>query len=73
MIGRVLINALLLLLVPAVLVACSGHYESLDDRDLRQRHYQCQHATSLSAAELQICQNIQRECQRRARNGDYVC
>lgn len=70
---KIVKNAMLMLCLPVILAACSGAYESIDDRELRQRHYQCQHATSLSVAEIQICQNVLRECQRRARKGDYVC
>lgn len=73
MAGKLLLRAMLVLCLPLILSACSGAYDAIEDRDLRQRHYQCQHAISLSAAEIQICQNVLRECQRRARKGDYVC
>ncbi|MBE0481977.1 MAG: hypothetical protein IBX52_00620 [Bacterioplanes sp.] len=43
------------------------------DRELRQRHYQCRMAVNLSAAEIQVCQNVSRECDRRARKGHFAC
>ena len=55
------------------LTACSGGLEHISDRDLRMRYYECRHAVNKSAAELQVCQNIRRECERRAAQDNYVC
>jgi hypothetical protein len=56
-----------------VLTACSQGLSGVSDRELRQRHYDCQHDVNLSTAELQVCHNIRRECEKRAAAGNYVC
>mgnify|MGYP003624472900 CR=1 FL=1 len=55
------------------LAACGDVMGDLSDRDLRHRHYECQVATRSSAAELQVCANVKRECDRRAKSGHYAC
>lgn len=45
----------------------------LSDRELRHRNYECQMATNLGAAKLQVCANLKRECERRAKAGHYAC
>ncbi|MDK2779349.1 MAG: hypothetical protein KYX62_16985 [Pseudomonadota bacterium] len=56
-----------------MLTGCSSELESVSDKDLRRRHYECQHAVNLTAAEIQVCHNIRRECERRAAAGNFVC
>lgn len=45
----------------------------IDDKDLRSQNYHCMHAVNLTAAELQVCKNVRRECEKRAAKGNYVC
>jgi hypothetical protein len=37
------------------------------DKELRQRNYKCVMANGLSPAEIQVCKNIRRECDERAK------
>lgn len=62
---------LLIFVLP--LLACSAGLSGLSDKELRRRHYECEHSVSLSAAEIQVCNNIKRECERRAAEGNFVC
>ncbi|HBS41960.1 MAG TPA: hypothetical protein DEA26_04715 [Oceanospirillales bacterium] len=66
----------LLFVLIVVLSACGMQKSGLQlatDKELRKRNYECQMASSLSPAEIQVCQNIRRECDRRAGQGNYVC
>ncbi|MCY0964627.1 hypothetical protein [Parathalassolituus penaei] len=67
------VKKLLLVLVVAGLSGCSGDMAGVSDRDLRQKHYHCQMSTNLSAAEIQVCANVRRECDARAKSGHYAC
>jgi len=55
------------------LLGCSEGLGSIPDSELRQRHYRCQMATGQSSAEIQVCKNIKRECEQRAKEGNYAC
>jgi len=72
------VKSLLLLctLLPLVLLtsACTDSAMSqLSDKELRVRHAKCIMSADLSAAEIQVCKNIARECDRRAREGNWAC
>ena len=51
----------------------SSAFKDTPDKELRKRNYQCQIAGDLAPAEIQVCKNIRRECDRRAAEGSYVC
>ncbi|WP_300428131.1 hypothetical protein [Thalassolituus sp.] len=65
------------LLILVVVAGCNWGRESpltnIKDAELRKQNYRCQMAGELSAAEIQICKNIRRECDKRASKGNYVC
>ncbi|WP_430462029.1 hypothetical protein ACQUQU_04370 [Thalassolituus sp. LLYu03] len=66
-----------LLLLPLVIMlsACSvsDGLASIDDKELRRQHYVCQHSVNQTVAEIQVCKNVHRECEKRAASGNYVC
>jgi len=45
----------------------------MDGSELRKRAYSCLVETSSTAAEIQVCENIQRECLRRQKAGQFDC
>ncbi|KZZ43913.1 MAG: hypothetical protein MK185_07230 [Saccharospirillaceae bacterium] len=56
------------------LTACDSTGMSyLSDKELRQRHAKCRMSAGLSAPEIQVCKNLKRECENRARDGNYAC
>lgn len=55
------------------ITACNGSLSSIDGAELRKRAYKCVIEDNLTAAELQVCQNIQRECKRRQDAGQFDC
>lgn len=64
----------LLLLVVLGLVGCSNdQFADISDKELRQRDYRCKMMANPSTAEIQVCKNIRRECERRAAAGNYAC
>lgn len=42
-------------------------------KELRERAYECEMSVDLTAAEIQVCKNIMRECKRREAKGQYDC
>ena len=62
-------------LIMAVLsiTACDGRFSTLEASELRKRAYQCELGVNLTAPEIQVCKNIQRECKRREAKGQYDC
>jgi len=66
-----------LLIVMVTFISGCGLVESpfadTPDKELRERNYRCQMASSLSAPEIQVCKNIRRECDARAEKGNFVC
>ena len=60
-------------LVMVGLSGCESDMADINDRDLRQRNYECEMGTNLGVAQLQVCANIKRECDRRAKAGHYAC
>jgi len=64
----------LLCLAMFFLVACGNTGMShLSDKELRKRNAKCRMSAGLSAPEIQVCKNIARECERRAKDGNYAC
>ena len=57
------------------LVACgNSKFADLSDAELQDRHSQCSRAKSLAPGGAITCDNIQRECERRAKDkGHNVC
>lgn len=62
-----------LLLGLLLLVGCGNEMEALTDTDLQDRVYQCKRTTTLSPGQAITCENYQRECQRRRKEGRYAC
>ncbi|MFT7410135.1 MAG: hypothetical protein ACI9EX_000720 [Oleispira sp.] len=56
-----------------VVTACNSHLSGVESGELRQRAYRCDIETNLTQAEIQVCKNIQRECQRREDAGQFDC
>ena len=55
------------------ITACNVSLSSIDGAELRKRAYKCVIEDNLTTAELQVCQNIQRECKRRQDAGQFDC
>jgi len=68
-------RTLIVTLVAAMLAACGdSKFAELSDSELQDRHSQCKRATSLAPGGAITCDNIQRECERRAKKkGHNVC
>lgn len=66
---------LMISLMAALLAACGdSKFADLSDSELQDRHSQCKRATSLAPGGAITCDNIARECERRAKNkGHNVC
>lgn len=64
-----------LLLIIVLLAGCNiaNSWSEVGERELRQRNHGCQMASTLTPAEIQVCKNIRRECDRRAKLEIYVC
>lgn len=52
---------------------CDSNFTQMDGAELRKRAYSCLVETSSTAAELQVCENIRRECERRQEAGQFDC
>lgn len=55
------------------LTACDSGLSSIAPSELRKRAYSCEMSVDLTAAEIQVCKNIKRECKRREKEGKYDC
>ena len=67
---------IILVIISVLVMGCdmqSSAFKDTPDKELRKRNYQCQIAGDLAPAEIQVCKNIRRECDRRAAEGSYVC
>jgi hypothetical protein len=53
--------------------ACDSVLSSMEPSVLRERAYKCEMSVDLTAAEIQVCKNILRECKRRQSKGQYDC
>jgi hypothetical protein len=64
--------------VPAVILAggllsgCESTWERMADEELAMKSSECM-ATEPGPAMAQVCANVERECQRRRQNKNYVC
>ena len=67
---RLRLSALLCVFLSA---GCSSELESLTDEELQDRVYECKRETSMSPGQAISCDNYERECQRRRKEGRYVC
>lgn len=65
--------AIALLVSCIILPACNSSLSSIEGAELRKRAYRCLIDTNLTAAELQVCQNVERECKRRQDDGVFDC
>ncbi len=54
-------------------IGCNSSLSSIEGNELRKRAYLCVVDTNLTAAEIQVCKNIQRECKRRQAEGQFDC
>jgi hypothetical protein len=52
---------------------CNSSLSGIEGSELRKRAYRCLIETDLTAAEIQVCKNIQRECKRRQSEGQFDC
>ncbi len=66
---------LLLAGILLTLISCGdSKFAELSDSELQDRYYQCENASSLSPGAAITCDNIRRECERRAdEKGRKVC
>jgi hypothetical protein len=55
------------------LAGCENNFSAMEGSELRSRAYQCVIKASSTAAEEQVCENIQRECLRRQDAGQFDC
>ena len=55
------------------LVSCSNNFTEMDASDLRKRAHRCVIESNSTAAKLQVCENIKRECLRRQKAGQFDC
>lgn len=62
-----------LLLASALLVGCSNELAQLGDSDLQDRVNECKRTQNPSPGQAISCENYQRECQRRRKEGRFVC
>jgi hypothetical protein len=55
------------------ITACDSNLSTSTGAELRKRAYRCATDANLTAADIQICSNIQRECKRRQDEGQFDC
>lgn len=70
---KYLFICLISLLGVASLAGCENNFSEMEGSELRTRAYNCVIEPSSTAAELQVCENIQRECLRRQSAGQFDC
>ncbi|MEM1436291.1 MAG: hypothetical protein AAGG11_19725 [Pseudomonadota bacterium] len=61
------------LLCALLIAGCGSELESLTDNELQDRVYECKGETSMSPGRAISCDNYERECQRRRKEGRFVC
>ena len=52
---------------------CESKWEKMPDHELAQKASECMNMNAPGPAQIQICKNYQRECERRRKMGIYVC
>jgi hypothetical protein len=60
-------------LILLLLSACTNELAKIENDELRKRAYRCLIATNQTPAEIQVCKNLHRECERRRNEGNYAC
>jgi len=60
------------LVLMATLSACGSSWEKMADEELAMKSSECQ-STEPGPAMAQVCANVERECERRRKNKNYVC
>lgn len=55
------------------LSGCESAFSKMEGSELRTRAYHCVIAIDQTVAQLQVCENIQRECKRRRDAGRFDC
>lgn len=53
--------------------ACESKWEKMSDHELAEKATECLYMNSPGPAQIQVCKNYQRECERRREKGIYVC
>lgn len=68
-------SRVLWIVIGLALLGCErGGLHRLSDAELAQRWEECRSVRSPAPIMVQTCNNVERECQRRARElGNYVC
>lgn len=56
-----------------MITACDSSLSKVEGGELRKRAYRCVIGVDMTATDIQICNNIQRECQRRQKAGQFDC
>jgi hypothetical protein len=56
-----------------ITTACDSKLSAMEGGELRKRAYLGVIETNMSTVEIQICNNIQRECERRQGKGIFDC
>ncbi len=65
--------AIVLSITFLTITACNSSLSKIEGTELRKRAYRCVVETDLTAAEIQVCANIKRECKRRQDQGQFDC
>lgn len=56
-----------------LLAACDGKWQKLPDDQLAAKATECASIADPSSAMIQVCKNVNRECERRRENDNYTC
>lgn len=63
----------LFLISLTLLAACESKWEKMPDHELAEKAAECLYMNSPGPAQIQVCKNYRRECERRREKGIYVC
>ena len=55
------------------LSACESKWEAMHDDELAAKYSECFSVDNPGAAMIQVCKNYERECERRRKQGNYIC
>lgn len=56
-----------------MLAGCESKWEQMPDHELAEKASECLYMNSPGPAQIQVCKNYKRECERRREEGIYVC
>ena len=56
-----------------LLAACESKWNKMSDDEIAGKSSECAAIADPSSAMIQVCKNVERECERRRSNGIYVC